>query len=43
VLGQIITTAAFATPIFMTDQMSILETEGERFGRYYALSPPGSS
>jgi glycosyltransferase involved in cell wall biosynthesis len=40
VLGQIITPAAFATPIFMTDQMSILETDGERFGRYYALSPP---
>lgn len=40
VLGQIITPAAFATPIFMTDQMSILETEGKRFGRYYALSPP---
>jgi glycosyltransferase involved in cell wall biosynthesis len=40
VLGQIITPAAFAPPIFMTDQMSILETEGERFGRYYALSPP---
>jgi glycosyltransferase involved in cell wall biosynthesis len=24
----------------MTDQMHILEAEGERFGRYYALSPP---
>jgi glycosyltransferase involved in cell wall biosynthesis len=40
VLGQIITPVAFATPIFMTDQMSILETEGKRFGRYYALPPP---
>src|SRR5882672_6488493 len=40
VLGQIITPEAFARPVFMTDQMNILEAEGERFGRYYALSPP---
>jgi glycosyltransferase involved in cell wall biosynthesis len=40
VLGQIIVPEVFASPIFMTDQMNILEAEREPFWRYYGLSPP---
>lgn len=39
VLGQI-TVPSSAIPIFMTDQTDILESEAERFGRYYKLSKP---
>jgi glycosyltransferase involved in cell wall biosynthesis len=41
VLGQIIVPEVFAIPVFLTDQMNILEAEEQRYGRYYALSPPG--
>jgi glycosyltransferase involved in cell wall biosynthesis len=40
VLGQIIVPEVFASPIFMTDQMKILEAEREHFWRYNGLSPP---
>jgi glycosyltransferase involved in cell wall biosynthesis len=40
VLGQIIAPERFAPPIFLTDQMNILEAERQRFWRYYGLSPP---
>jgi len=38
VLGQVLATEAFASPIFLTDQMNILEPQEDRVGRYYALS-----
>jgi glycosyltransferase involved in cell wall biosynthesis len=39
VLGQIIVPKAFATPVYLTDQMKIVEPEGPRHGHYCALSP----
>lgn len=39
VLGQIVTDDV-AIPIFMTDQMNILESDQEHFGRHYKLSSP---
>jgi len=42
VLGQIIVPEAFAPPVYLTDQMKIVEAEGPRYGRYCALSSPRS-
>jgi glycosyltransferase involved in cell wall biosynthesis len=40
VLGQIIAPEMFAPPIFLTDQMSIVEVDQAHNGRHFELSPP---
>jgi glycosyltransferase involved in cell wall biosynthesis len=40
VLGQLVVPEVFATPVYLTDQIKIVEAEGARYGRYCALSPP---
>jgi len=40
--GKMIVPEAFAAPVYLTDQMQILEAEGPRYGRYCALSPSPS-
>ena len=40
VLGQIIAPEMFAPPIFLTDQMNIIELDQAHNGRHFELSPP---
>ena len=40
VLGQIIAPKIFAPPIFLTDQMNIIEIDQAHNGRHFELSPP---
>jgi glycosyltransferase involved in cell wall biosynthesis len=40
VLGQIIAPEMFAPPIFLTDQMNIVEVDEAHNGRHFELSPP---
>jgi glycosyltransferase involved in cell wall biosynthesis len=40
VLGQITAPEMFAPPIFLTDQMSLVEVDQAHHGRHFELSPP---
>jgi glycosyltransferase involved in cell wall biosynthesis len=40
VLGQIIAPDRFVPPIFLTDQMNIVERDQPTFGQHFELSPP---
>jgi glycosyltransferase involved in cell wall biosynthesis len=40
VLGQIVAPSLFAPPMFLTDQMGIVELDQAHYGEHFALAPP---
>ena len=40
VLGQIVSPSLFAPPMFLTDQMGIVELDQAHYGEHFALAPP---